>query len=63
LESVSRHPNLDVESAPDLGSQFAWAPQDGEKFLKKIRLCNCGTIQQVAERLMESGILEDRFTG
>jgi MerR family redox-sensitive transcriptional activator SoxR len=28
-----------------------------EKLLKEIRLCRCGTIQQIAERLMQSGAL------
>jgi MerR family transcriptional regulator, redox-sensitive transcriptional activator SoxR len=28
-----------------------------EKLLKEIRLCRCGTLQQIAERLMQSGAL------
>jgi MerR family redox-sensitive transcriptional activator SoxR len=30
-----------------------------EKLLKKIALCRCGTIQQVGERLMRSGALDN----
>jgi MerR family redox-sensitive transcriptional activator SoxR len=34
-----------------------------EKFLKEIRLCTCGTMQQVAERLLESGTLDSGSPG
>src|SRR5579859_5547668 len=34
-----------------------------EKFLKEIRLCACGTIQQVANRLVQSGVLDDGNRG
>ena len=34
-----------------------------EKLLEEIRLCSCGTIQQIAKRLMESGVLNDGSTG
>lgn len=30
-----------------------------EKLLKKIRLCRCGTIQEIAKRLIKSGALHD----
>jgi MerR family transcriptional regulator, redox-sensitive transcriptional activator SoxR len=34
-----------------------------EKLLKEIRLCRCGTIQQIAERLMQSGALAGATRG
>jgi MerR family redox-sensitive transcriptional activator SoxR len=34
-----------------------------EKLLKEMRLCTCGTIQQIAERLLKSGVLDDSTPG